>query len=212
MLPLNNFERRRFKKRQLGTGAGHIPNILMAQDPAAKVVSVDIDEKIVKAAHKYFDLPETHRPVITDARRFLHNSKELFYTIYLDVNNEGFTVPEHLTTFEFYTLAAAHLRPEGRLVMNMISPVEGTRSRILWATVKTIRAVFPQIRIYRGAVNNDFSVAQNILLVASFNPIGPRQPESLSEIPQEKVEALSRSQPIITDEFAPLPIWAAIDR
>lgn len=77
---------RRRRVLLLGLGGGSVARLVRELAPRARIVGVEIDPEVVRAARRWFELDalgvEVHR---TDARRFLARSRERFDVVLDDV-------------------------------------------------------------------------------------------------------------------------------
>jgi predicted membrane-bound spermidine synthase len=102
-------------------GAGGL-SLSAAEDLNASLHYVDIDDKIREIAQKHFlrkkvDVVFTGR----DARAFLHNSDERYDFIVVDAYQNRHTIPQTLTTVEFYRQVRDHLAPKGLMLSNLVA-------------------------------------------------------------------------------------------
>ncbi len=108
--------------------------------PQLELDAVEIDEKMIDVATKFFDLkpdPKIHIH-IADARPFLaHNSKK-YDLIGVDLYGGGVSIPFYVATEEFYQLVRDHLQPQGLMVMN----ISGPRRELLNTVAKVFDSVF----------------------------------------------------------------------
>jgi spermidine synthase len=184
-------------------GAGYAyPKDLLRRHPNAKIDVVEIDPGMTKAAEEYFELPQTHRLSIyhEDGRVFLLRNNSLYDVIYIDAFGELITPPFHLLTKEMFELAKKRISDNGILVMNIIGAYEGPRAKLLSAIQKTAADVFSSVQLYPvGAKAADQT--QNIILVASSNPLS-------QALPGTKDSALKEDVSLFTDAFAPVEHYA----
>jgi spermidine synthase len=109
--------------------------------------------------------------VIDDARRFLRRANRPYEVIFLDVFHGIRCIPSHLTTREFFELIRRGLDDGGVLVVNVISAIEGRNSRMLKSLLKTVDAVFPNRALFLTLPNQDPSLTQNVVVVASVRDL-----------------------------------------
>ena len=110
-----------------------------------KVTGVEIDPAILDVAHRYFHLnqPNVHA-VIQDARYWLATQPAAakYDVIVMDAYQQPY-IPFHLTTREFFTLAARHLAPGGVVVVN--AGRTDTDYRLVEALASTMHAVYRDV-------------------------------------------------------------------
>lgn len=90
----------------------------------ANVEGVEIDPDVVSVAEKYFLIRQVNPDIkvhVMDGRAFLRNSDKQYDVIELDVYHGGFYIPFHIVTQEFFNEVNEHLKPNGVLVMNVLS-------------------------------------------------------------------------------------------
>jgi len=107
------------------------------------ITGVEIDQDIVDLAHRYFHLDEPNvHPVVQDARYWLATQAGRYDVIAMDAYRQPY-IPFHLTTKEFFQLAATHLAPGGAVVVN--AGRTATDYRLVDALASTMAAVYPSI-------------------------------------------------------------------
>ncbi|MDH3402339.1 MAG: fused MFS/spermidine synthase [Acidobacteriota bacterium] len=153
----------------IGMGGGLVARPWRRLAPELEVDFVEIDAVVPRIAQQYgFWTPHPRDRVhIADGRQFLRRSAESWDLIYVDAYI-GLAVPFHLTTREFFALAAAHLEPGGVLAVNLAAGLEDPFSRSLLHTVR---------RAFRSTVVIGVRGAGNVLVLASAG--GPSLPEAI---------------------------------
>ena len=127
----------------LGMGTGTYGSQCARYYPAMHVEGVEIDGKITRLAHKFFDMPE-EMPVYTyDGRAYLNAVKKSYDVIMVDAYQD-ITIPFQMSSLEFFRLVRQHLKEDGVMVvnMNMRGEREGNINQHL---SDTIAAVFPEV-------------------------------------------------------------------
>jgi hypothetical protein len=103
----------------------------------------EIDPKIVEVGKKYFDMNMPNlNVVIGDGRLNLEESLNKYDIIAVDAYRPPY-IPPHMTTQEFFQIAAAHLTENGVLAINSAS-VPGDR-RLIDGLATTMGTIFPSI-------------------------------------------------------------------
>ncbi len=123
----------------------------------ADVDAVEIDPLVVEVGKEFFGLKESARLHIyaEDARPFLHNSDKSYDVIELDVFHGGVYAPFYVLTEEFFRSVHDHLKPEGVMVINVLSPYNNGNRTLLVDTVgKTMSSVFPSIYKIEMSMNH----------------------------------------------------------
>ena len=140
----------------VGLGGGAMVHFYEHYDPQVRVDGVEIDEKVVQLAEKYFQVrthDNTH--IITkDAFQYFETNKTRYDVIYMDAflkpseKTDATGQPLRLKTIEFYKGLRKQLAPEGVVVINL-NAHPGT-----YDDVATIRSVCPQVYAFRAATPN----------------------------------------------------------
>ena len=102
----------------LGMGTGTFAEQCRKYFPSAQIVGVEIDEKIIALAKKYFALPEDVDVVTYDGRAFLQADEKTYDVILVDAFQD-ISPPFQMSSVEFFSLVKNHLAPDGVLVVNM---------------------------------------------------------------------------------------------
>lgn len=152
----NAFELSRIFKPKLkrvliiGGGGGVGARKFVEDDPQTQVDLVEIDPKVVELSFKFFHLKpsERLRVHVDDGRNFIRRTKDKFDLVVLDAFTIGGQIPFHLTTKEFMQEIQQVLTPDGLLLANVNGSLQGPRSRIVRAEVKTARAVFDNVYLF----------------------------------------------------------------
>jgi len=201
---------------EIGFGGGTTASYLHRQLPEATITSVELDDRVVELAEKYFGVKaEPGLDIVTrDGRLFLMTDGRQFDVIMVDAYRGPF-VPFHLMTVEFYELARSHLKPGGVLVQN-VEP----STMLFPASVATLGAVFDNIEFY---------VAGGNVVTVAYD--GPQRTEVELRLQGEALQAqygfryplaemldarrFLGEQPTeepLTDDFAPVESLRAIER
>lgn len=127
----------------LGLGAGTSLLQLHHFFPTSKIVGVDIDPTMVWVGKRFFGLKKTKQTklVIQDARRYLHQSNDMFDMIAINVTAGGPYIPFHLATKEAFSAMAKKLNPKGWLLMNVVDP--SPKRHITRCIMKALRPSLP---------------------------------------------------------------------
>jgi predicted membrane-bound spermidine synthase len=130
----------------------------------ASVHYVDIDGQIKNVAEKYFlKKPVNGTFSASDARVFLRESNTHYDFIVVDAYSNRKTIPEHLTSREFYLQVSEHLKANGLMISNIIADpfLSDDFSKQM---DNTIRSAFKSCFI---TTNNPFSNTANLLYVCT---------------------------------------------
>ncbi len=122
----------------------------------------ELDEKIVQVGEKYFGLNLPNLNVyIGDGRFNLERSPYQYDIIAVDAYRPPY-IPPHMTTREFFQIAASHLTSNGVLTIN-VGSVPGDR-RLIDGLATTLATVFPSIHIM------DIPGTLNTMIFATMQP------------------------------------------
>jgi hypothetical protein len=150
---------------QIGMGIGSLPGILARHGIDADIV--EIDPAVVRFAQQYFGFTTKGRIYVEDARTFLQRADQPYDLIVHDTFTGG-TTPEHLVSLEVWKRIHALLRPGGVLAVNFAGYQEGPHTEATWALARTIRAVFPNVRIFSdGPPAEEPGKPRNLVFFAS---------------------------------------------
>ena len=156
----------------IGGCAYTYPRDFLEKFPLAKMDVVEIDPGMTQVARTYFGLKDDPRLMIRheDGRVFLNENKNVYDVVFMDAFNTNFNIPYQLTTLEAVEKMSSALNERGIVLANIISSVDGTRSKFLQAEYETYRQVFPYVSVF--SVNNQpRDETQNLMLLASKKPI-----------------------------------------
>lgn len=149
----------------LGLGAGVVPMWYEERGIMADVV--EINQKVVDIAEKYFAFKISGDMIVEDARYYLMNTQKKYDYIIVDVAS-GDVYPSHVFSIEAFQLIKRRLADNGILSMNII----GSTSRdtmITASIIKTLQAVFSVVKMY-PTVPPQADTVQNLVVVAYNNP------------------------------------------
>jgi spermidine synthase len=150
----------------VGLGGGSTQRSYQHYYTNVLVDTVEIDPVVVRVAKDFFRVTETptHRIHISDGRVFLRRATNTYDAIIMDAyatTRYGSSVPPHLTTKEFFTLARGHLTTNGVMAYNVIGQVQGMNADFVGGLYRTMREVFPQVYLFPA------TTSQNVVLVAT---------------------------------------------
>ena len=127
----------------VGLAAGTAARQMTAVYGNIPIDGFELDPKIVEVGKKYFDMNMPNLNVhIGDGRLGLEQSPYKYDIIAVDAYRPPY-IPAHMTTQEFFEIAASHLTEDGVLVINSAS-VPGDR-RLINGLATTIGTVFPSV-------------------------------------------------------------------
>jgi SAM-dependent methyltransferase len=174
----------------VGLGTGSLPSVLSREGISADVV--EIDPAVVRFAEKYFSFSTTGTVFVEDARTFLRRTSRRYDLIVHDTFTGG-TTPEHLLSLEVVQRIHDLLRPGGVLVLNFAGYLRGPNAEASWAVARTVRAVFPNVRVFRDSPPNELpDDPGNLAFFASDASVDFQIPQS-ARFENEVCEKVQRS-------------------
>jgi len=148
----------------IGLGGG-----VVAQDYAAEgweVDAVEIDPAVVEAARDHFGLSrDVARIHVEDGRRFLRETTERWDLVLVDAFGSA-SIPFHLVTSEFFSLARQRVAPHGLLAMNV--ETRGWDDPLVAALARTLQESFSTVLAL--PTQEPPNSLGNVVLVASADP------------------------------------------
>jgi spermidine synthase len=184
----------------VGLAAGTTARQAAAVFPNVVIDGLEIDPKIVEVGRKYFDMNMPNlNVIIQDGRWGLASSPEKYDLICVDAYRPPY-IPPHLTTREFFQIAADHLNPDGVVAIN-VGRAPGDR-RLIDGLATTLGTIFPSI--YVMDIPNTF----NSLIYATFLPtvaVNLEQNLSLLTARQNPNALLTDSIKLTMDNLQPAP-------
>jgi spermidine synthase len=127
----------------VGLAAGTTARQMTAVYGNIPIDGFEIDPKIVEVGQKYFGMTMPNLTVyIGDGRLNLEQSPYQYDIIAVDAYRPPY-IPAHMTTEEFFQIAASHLTDDGVLTINSAS-VPGDR-RLINGLATTMGTIFPSI-------------------------------------------------------------------
>jgi hypothetical protein len=115
---------------------------------------VEIDPAVARLAREYFSFSTQGDVFVEDARTFLRLTGRRYDLIVHDTFTGG-TTPEHLLSLEVVQRIHQLLNPGGVLALNFVGYQTGPAAEASWAVARTVRAVFPNMRVFRDSAPDD---------------------------------------------------------
>jgi spermidine synthase len=201
----------------IGGGGFSTPKRYLEEYPTVTVDVVELDPKVIDVAREYFGLPTSDRlnVIEADGREFLEQTDREYDVIVLDAYRKD-RVPFHMTTAEFFSLAASRLDDDGAMVANVIATDSGPGSEFYRSEFKTMQTAFPHVYAFP---TSDTPFLQNIELVATkredgFTRAELRRLDDEREVGVDLSGAISRYRaaedvrtgdvPVLRDDRAPV--------
>jgi SAM-dependent methyltransferase len=198
---------------EIGLGIGSLPMALGRYGIKADVV--EIDPAVVRFAQQDFGFSTPGEVHVEDARTFVARTERRYDLIVHDTFTGGST-PEHLMSLQVVRRLRDILRPGGVLALNFAGYQRGAKASASWAVARTLRAVFPVVRVFRDSDPKDRpNDVGNMIFFASDAPLdftipdGARFESAVCETTLRALESWEVLQdvpdgPIVTDELNPL--------
>jgi spermidine synthase len=199
----------------IGGGSYTFPRLVEALFPKAEVIVAEIDPAVTRAAHEALFLPTTTaiRTIWGDARitvRHLLGEIEAgrrppFNFVFGDAFHD-FSVPWHLTTWEFNEQIRRMMTPEGVYMINIIDSFDS--AKFLGAYVQTARRTFPHVTVLSTSPVANRPERDTFVIVMSSRKIDWENPplSVVYRLTDDEVEEAVRKAAgiVLTDDFAPV--------
>ncbi len=197
----------------IGLAAGTTARQVTAAFGPIPMDGIEIDPQIVAVGREYFDMTMPNlNVIIADGRWGLEHSREQYDIIAVDAYRPPY-IPPHLTTREFFEIAASHLTSTGVLTIN-VGRAPGDR-RLIDGLATTMASVFPTVHVM------DIPGTLNSILYATMQPTRPEDlaanllaladdPSTPPILLQAVQSAFANLQPgyettqVFTDDLAPI--------
>ncbi len=184
-----------------------------------RIEGVEIDQTITDLARTYFELPEDVSVATYDGRAYLQAVDKQYDVIMVDAYQD-ITIPFQMSTVEFFTEVADHLKEGGVMVVNMNMHSDGDGS-INAHLSDTIASVFPSVYTadVPGTTNRElFAWKDGDALAVLRDGISQTEPAALrqlmEDISAERLQAYEPGDLLLTDDRAPVELLGiqVIDR
>lgn len=206
----------------IGGGTYTVPRWIVRRWSGARVDVAEIDPLVVEANRRVLGLDEVDgiRTLAMDARNAVDDLDEggqgaRYDLIYADAYG-AYSMPFHLTTVEFDGKLAAHLKPGGVYVLNVIDDV--AHGRVLGSMIATLRNVFRHVYVFAQHRKGAQPGLDNYVVVATGEPVltfdwrpGHHLEFPGAALPQQELDALVEKAGgfVLTDDHAPLEQFIA---
>lgn len=197
----------------IGLGIGSLPMALRPHGIKADVV--EIDPAVVRFAQSDFGFSTAGEIHVEDARTFVAGTDRRYDLVVHDTFTGGST-PEHLMSLEIVRRLHGIVRPGGVVAVNFAGYQRGPHAEASWAVARTLRAVFPVVRIFRDSDPAERpDEVGNMIFFASDAPMDFTIPDGArfeSQVCETTLRSLAKWEvlrdvpdgPIVTDEHNPL--------
>ncbi len=115
----------------LGYGAGSIAEIILNYQPECRITGVEIDEKVIAIAERYFKLKEHNNVSVLcmSAQEYMGSCMDSFDMIIIDLFIDKI-VPREAETDVFLQQVKQALKPGGRVVFNKVTYTKAIKDEI----------------------------------------------------------------------------------
>jgi spermidine synthase len=216
----------------LGGGGYCVPRHLVATRvdeahfPTFSMDIVELDPGITWTARKYFHLQDS--PALSihheDARIFLNRTarnpdkRASYDAIFADVFGSWYSIPFHLTTVETARSMSELLAPDGVLISNVISALEGPQSGVLQGIYAALSQVFPRVLLFPASRSEPaFAQSRQNIMVVAFKSadevsiLPPYDPEMARLLSHRWMAPYVPTIAPFTDAFAPVERFALVE-
>jgi spermidine synthase len=133
----------------VGGGSYTFPRWLLAEWPDSRAMVGEIDRTVLEANYEATGLPRTTpiRTIIGDARNTVEDlPPSVHFDFFFGDAFNDLAVPYHLTTVEFARQVAAHLKPDGAYLVNLIDNFDS--GLLLGSFVGALEQVFRHVYVF----------------------------------------------------------------
>jgi len=189
----------------VGLAAGTTARQATAVFPNVIIDGFEIDPKIVEVGRTYFDMNMPNlNVIIQDGRWGLASSPEKYDLICVDAYRPPY-IPAHLTTQEFFLIAADHLNSDGSLVIN-VGRAPGDR-RLIDGLATTLGTIFSSIYVM------DIPDTFNSMIYATLEPtdlVNLEQNLAIFIANRSANTLLINSMSLMLDNLQPAPHYTVV--
>lgn len=205
----------------IGLGGGIVPMEFARE--GAHVDVVEINPAVLPVAERFFDFDARRvNVVLADGRPYLQSTSRRYDAILVDAFL-GDSSPSHLMTREAFALMRARLKPGGVVVLNCWGNFQPGRDFLVTSVHKTLRAVFPHVRVHGDTRRQAEVHLLNVFFAASTEPLQLRKPadfEFVHPYCRDEVAAAFATQieisadrgRVLTDDYNPVDYHDAHNR
>lgn len=202
-------EKEDFEILILGMGTGTFGSQCRNYYGSVDITGVEIDEKIIGLAGKYFDMPSDIPVSAYDGRAYLNAVDKKYDVIMVDAYQD-ITIPFQMSSVEFFTLVREHLKDGGVMVvnMNMKGNSEGNINQYLSDTISRVFTNVQTIDV-AGSTNRElFASAGDVDAVLKRNQALLKEGELLefTELIAGNLTDYEAGEYLMTDDRAPVEL------
>lgn len=168
---------------------------------------VEIDDKVIEIAKKYFyldklieefNLQENNRLnlIAQDGRVYINKNTKKYDAILNDAF-AGESPAETLTTLEAVQKIYNSLNKNGVYLTNIISSIEGEKSEFIKAEVNTLKQVFKNVYVVPCTYKDNLELVQNNMVIATDDELNI----------DDAVEVDISNTIVLTDNYCPVDSW-----
>ncbi|MFA7254162.1 MAG: fused MFS/spermidine synthase [Patescibacteria group bacterium] len=192
----------------IGGGAFSYPRDFLKGFEKSSIDVVEIDPMMTELAKKFLFLKDDPRLKIyhEDGRVFLNKNMKKYDVIYLDAF-KSLSPPVQLTTKECIQKASESLNSQGFIMANVISSLQGEKSKFLWAEYMTFKEVFPYVAVFQVNKELGLELAQNLMLVGFKDPQQLKQSLDNDYYRSSIYNGEMGESPVLTDDFSPTDFY-----
>lgn len=193
---IDRLAQRKDKKQRgliLGLGGGAVVKTLYEKD--FSVTAIELDERMVKVAQRYFLLPDKVTILVDDARHGMQQLDGTYDLIVVDLFN-GEITPSHVLSKESLVKMKSLLASDGKIIFNSYGYIKPPAGLGNLSLLKTLKDCGFSYRV--GASGNikqeDY---RNLLIVAARNDPGPVENELKEPLLIEKGTVITDNDPVL---------------
>lgn len=194
----------------IGGGSYTLPTLMADRYPLTRIDIIEIDPKLDNLAIKYFDFSPRNEVRIyhEDGRTYVNRSDEKYDVIVVDAFLT-LSPPFQLTTVEAIRNIKKNLANDGIVAVNIISAVEGPKSKFIKSEYLTYQQVFSEVQVLQATAKLGKTNVQNIVLLAGTDK------QLVRDIARKNggrpFLANTAGSKVLTDDFAPVETMTRTD-
>ena len=187
----------------IGQGAGHMAGDLFSRH-GIRVDTIELDPAVAEAAERHFGFVKSGIQRIGDGRYEVRKLQGPYDLVIHDCFTGG-SEPTHLLTREALMDIKRTLSERGLMALNLVAFRSPDANLPLRSVIKTVSAVFGQVKVYRSEPDNDFN---DFIILASDQPLEAESKRltsvMLTWLKARETAVDSAGGILITDDYNPL--------